>query len=185
MCCDMNHVWFDLAHVRLYNNLSIWCQLLRNTNYFSYFFQKHYPWLSIESIYIRNFNRFSFKYSMVAPPTNTDAPIVNQCKAWIQETTLFVTRYEYANLYHTLTDWFNVYQVWTCAHVRTLFVTCSVYANICHAFTNFRRMGETHSRTYYRTMFGSCCRFSKNPIEITFFLNVTVTMLRTHIHTSK
>jgi hypothetical protein len=32
------------------------------------------------------------------------------CDAWIDEPVLLVTRYEYANLYHTLTDWYNVFQ---------------------------------------------------------------------------
>ena len=31
------------------------------------------------------------------------------CTAWIEEPVLFVTRYEYANVYHTMTDWYNVW----------------------------------------------------------------------------
>ena len=33
------------------------------------------------------------------------------CQNVTNEPVLFVTRYEYANLYHTMTDWFNVYSV--------------------------------------------------------------------------
>ena len=33
-----------------------------------------------------------------------------ECEEWIEKPTLAVTRYEYANLYHTFTDWYNVYQ---------------------------------------------------------------------------
>mmetsp|Transcript_15270 Transcript_15270/g.20151 ORF Transcript_15270/g.20151 Transcript_15270/m.20151 type:complete len:577 (-) Transcript_15270:155-1885(-) len=33
-----------------------------------------------------------------------------QCDVWEEKPTLFVTRYEYANLYHTMTDWYNAYQ---------------------------------------------------------------------------
>jgi hypothetical protein len=34
-----------------------------------------------------------------------------QCDAWVDEPALLITRYEYANLYHTTTDWYNVYQL--------------------------------------------------------------------------
>ncbi len=33
-----------------------------------------------------------------------------QCQRWVDEPTLFITRYEYANLYHTMTDWWNAFQ---------------------------------------------------------------------------
>ena len=36
-----------------------------------------------------------------------DRPLSSYC---IAGTTFFVTRYEYANLYHTMTDWYNLYQ---------------------------------------------------------------------------
>ncbi|CAH9102794.1 unnamed protein product [Cuscuta epithymum] len=32
-----------------------------------------------------------------------------QCTEWIEEPTLLVTRYEYANLFHTFTDWYSAY----------------------------------------------------------------------------
>ncbi|KAL3733383.1 hypothetical protein ACJRO7_022843 [Eucalyptus globulus] len=32
-----------------------------------------------------------------------------QCDQWIEEPTLLITRYEYANLFHTVTDWYNAY----------------------------------------------------------------------------
>ncbi|KAF5727923.1 beta-(1 2)-xylosyltransferase [Tripterygium wilfordii] len=32
-----------------------------------------------------------------------------QCDEWIEEPTLFVTRFEYANLFHTVTDWYSAY----------------------------------------------------------------------------
>ena len=31
------------------------------------------------------------------------------CEDWIEDPTLFITRYEYANLYHTATDWYNMW----------------------------------------------------------------------------
>lgn len=34
----------------------------------------------------------------------------SQCQQWEETPTLFVTRYEYANIYHTLGDWYNSYQ---------------------------------------------------------------------------
>lgn len=33
-----------------------------------------------------------------------------QCDTVVEQPTLFVTRYEYANLYHTYTDWYSAYQ---------------------------------------------------------------------------
>ncbi|RZB51245.1 beta-1,2-xylosyltransferase-like [Glycine soja] len=32
-----------------------------------------------------------------------------QCDEWIEEPTLLVTRFEYANLFHTVTDWYSAY----------------------------------------------------------------------------
>ncbi|BFG29736.1 beta-(1 2)-xylosyltransferase [Prunus yedoensis var. nudiflora] len=32
-----------------------------------------------------------------------------QCNEWIEEPTLLVTRFEYANLFHTFTDWYSAY----------------------------------------------------------------------------
>jgi len=32
------------------------------------------------------------------------------CQAWVEKPALFITRYEYANLYHTMTDWYNTFQ---------------------------------------------------------------------------
>lgn len=32
-----------------------------------------------------------------------------KCSQWIENTTLLVTRFEYANLFHTMTDWYNAY----------------------------------------------------------------------------
>nr|QSQ68609.1 beta-1,2-xylosyltransferase rcn11 [Puya raimondii] len=32
-----------------------------------------------------------------------------ECSQWIDEPTLLVTRFEYANLFHTVTDWYNAY----------------------------------------------------------------------------
>jgi hypothetical protein len=32
-----------------------------------------------------------------------------ECTAWEEQPTLFITRYEYANLYHTCTDWYNTW----------------------------------------------------------------------------
>ncbi|WCJ33027.1 beta-1 2-xylosyltransferase [Euphorbia peplus] len=32
-----------------------------------------------------------------------------QCDQWIEEPTIFVTRFEYANLFHTVTDWYSAY----------------------------------------------------------------------------
>ncbi|KAI4388224.1 hypothetical protein MLD38_000572 [Melastoma candidum] len=32
-----------------------------------------------------------------------------QCDEWIEESTLMVIRFEYANLFHTMTDWYNGY----------------------------------------------------------------------------
>lgn len=32
-----------------------------------------------------------------------------QCHKWIEEPTLLVTRFEYANLFHTVTDWYSAY----------------------------------------------------------------------------
>lgn len=31
------------------------------------------------------------------------------CLQWIEEPTLLVTRFEYANLFHTITDWYSAY----------------------------------------------------------------------------
>ncbi|XWS27780.1 hypothetical protein CRYUN_Cryun25bG0009900 [Craigia yunnanensis] len=31
------------------------------------------------------------------------------CQEWVEEPTLLVTRYEYANLFHTVTDWYSAY----------------------------------------------------------------------------
>lgn len=31
------------------------------------------------------------------------------CSKWIEEPTVFVTRFEYANLFHTVTDWYSAY----------------------------------------------------------------------------
>jgi len=33
------------------------------------------------------------------------------CQMWIEIPCFIVTRYEYCNLYHTMTDWYNIYQV--------------------------------------------------------------------------
>jgi hypothetical protein len=33
-----------------------------------------------------------------------------QCQRWVETPTLFVTRYEYANPYHTMGDWYNSFQ---------------------------------------------------------------------------
>ena len=35
-----------------------------------------------------------------------------RCDLTIRGLTLAITRYEYANLYHTMTDWYNAYQAW-------------------------------------------------------------------------
>lgn len=32
-----------------------------------------------------------------------------ECEQWVEEPTLLVTRYEYANLFHTVTDWYSAY----------------------------------------------------------------------------
>ncbi|KAG9443612.1 hypothetical protein H6P81_014952 [Aristolochia fimbriata] len=32
-----------------------------------------------------------------------------QCDQWVEDTTLLVTRFEYANLFHTVTDWYSAY----------------------------------------------------------------------------
>ncbi|XP_076892816.1 beta-1,2-xylosyltransferase-like [Bidens hawaiensis] len=32
-----------------------------------------------------------------------------QCSEWIEEPTLLITRFEYANLFHTITDWYSAY----------------------------------------------------------------------------
>lgn len=32
-----------------------------------------------------------------------------QCSQWIEEPTVLVTRFEYANLFHTITDWYSAY----------------------------------------------------------------------------
>uniref|UniRef100_A0A2P2JS81 Glycosyltransferase 61 catalytic domain-containing protein n=2 Tax=Rhizophora mucronata TaxID=61149 RepID=A0A2P2JS81_RHIMU len=32
-----------------------------------------------------------------------------QCDQWIEEPVLFITRFEYANLFHTVTDWYSAY----------------------------------------------------------------------------
>ncbi|CAK9148838.1 unnamed protein product [Ilex paraguariensis] len=32
-----------------------------------------------------------------------------QCSEWVEEPTLLITRYEYANLFHTVTDWYSAY----------------------------------------------------------------------------
>lgn len=29
------------------------------------------------------------------------------CEEWVEEPTLLVTRFEYANMFHTVTDWYN------------------------------------------------------------------------------
>lgn len=36
--------------------------------------------------------------------------VKEECARVVERPTLFVTRYEYANLYHTMTDWYNTYQ---------------------------------------------------------------------------
>ncbi|KDO62182.1 hypothetical protein CISIN_1g044414mg [Citrus sinensis] len=38
-----------------------------------------------------------------------DAKEFDDCDQWVEEPTLLVTRYEYANLFHTMTDWYNAY----------------------------------------------------------------------------
>lgn len=32
-----------------------------------------------------------------------------QCSQWVEEPTLLITRFEYANLFHTVTDWYSAY----------------------------------------------------------------------------
>jgi hypothetical protein len=32
------------------------------------------------------------------------------CQSWVDEPALFITRYEYANLYHQMTDFYNAIQ---------------------------------------------------------------------------
>ncbi|KAJ8621497.1 hypothetical protein MRB53_030026 [Persea americana] len=32
-----------------------------------------------------------------------------QCSQWVEDTTILVTRFEYANLFHTITDWYSAY----------------------------------------------------------------------------
>lgn len=32
-----------------------------------------------------------------------------QCSEWVEEPTLLITRFEYANLFHTITDWYSAY----------------------------------------------------------------------------
>lgn len=32
-----------------------------------------------------------------------------ECSEWVEEPTLLITRYEYANLFHTVTDWYSAY----------------------------------------------------------------------------
>ncbi|KAF0895976.1 hypothetical protein E2562_018116 [Oryza meyeriana var. granulata] len=36
-------------------------------------------------------------------------PGVLHCSKWVEEPTLLVTRFEYANLFHTITDWYSAY----------------------------------------------------------------------------
>lgn len=54
-------------------------------------------------------------FSTVTPPSppssppSSPAPSIHACTTWVDEPTLFITRYEYANLYHTTTDWYNAW----------------------------------------------------------------------------
>jgi len=54
------------------------------------------------------------------------------CDVWIDTPTVFITRYEYGNLYHTITDWYNTYQL-----IRT------------HLYTH--RQTNTHTNTHIPT----------------------------------
>lgn len=54
---------------------------------------------SEEKARVRNYNKFFMESVQVIPPGSRD------CDITITEPTLFITRYEYANLFHTSTDW--------------------------------------------------------------------------------
>jgi len=58
---------------------------------------------------------------------------------WIDTPTVFITRYEYGNLYHTITDWYNTYQL-----IRTHIPHTSQRSvhNNTHTYTH------THTHTY-------------------------------------
>jgi hypothetical protein len=47
-----------------------------------------------------------------------------QCEEYEETPTLFVTRYEYANIYHTLGDWYNSYQA---LHMAGMWCTISAH----------------------------------------------------------
>ncbi|XP_031278924.1 beta-1,2-xylosyltransferase [Pistacia vera] len=38
-----------------------------------------------------------------------DAKVFDECEQWVEEPTLLVTRFEYANVFHTFTDWYSAY----------------------------------------------------------------------------
>ncbi|GBG28069.1 EGF domain-specific O-linked N-acetylglucosamine transferase [Hondaea fermentalgiana] len=55
-------------------------------------------------------DKFPFHFLDVMMHLNTTTPETSACRETVTTPTLLVTRYEYANFYHTITDWYNVYQ---------------------------------------------------------------------------
>ncbi|GBG76273.1 hypothetical protein CBR_g22021 [Chara braunii] len=63
-------------------------------------------------------NKTHFQYSLRDMMSSmVSSGQIAACDHWLEGTTLIVTRYEYANLYHTMTDWYNAYQAWRFAGV--------------------------------------------------------------------
>ena len=52
----------------------------------------------------------SIDYITPIQQTDVESGFSAQCDQWIEEPTLMVTRYEYANLYHSMGDFYNTYQ---------------------------------------------------------------------------
>ncbi|KAL5802347.1 hypothetical protein ACOSQ4_030652 [Xanthoceras sorbifolium] len=46
---------------------------------------------------------------LIASIRVVEPQVFNDCVQWVEEPTLLVTRFEYANLFHTVTDWYSAY----------------------------------------------------------------------------
>ena len=93
--------------------------------------------------------------------SNNDAPLNEwNCSSYYAGTTLFIQRYEYVNLYHTLTDWWNTWTVYRhfqphdIANVAVVFLDAHPHGTLDAVWTtlfgtsiHLRRLGQDNVHT--------------------------------------
>jgi Glycosyltransferase 61 len=91
---------------------------------------------------------------------NETPPVDMNCTRFFSGSTLFIQRYEYVNLYHTLTDWWNTWTVYRhlqpaeIANVAVVFLDSHPAGNLDHVWTalfgesvHLRRLDDSNFHT--------------------------------------